>query len=225
LSQRPDIPGLPTVHAAWQAVARAGGEFYLLADGAPVDEAEFRQFELDQKVQIPAPRRALYEIDRLGVEVTDLGIGVGGWPPRMLSEWEMPVDREREPRQLRWIGGDLGENVWAVWLPPVGSSLPSPVIVVRDYNDEDLVVAASGLVEFLRLETAASLLLASPPGAGEALDVLEVPGELRGGGLDMPELLAELTRWADPRLAELGSYTERPGVGLDRIENAVAELS
>jgi hypothetical protein len=197
---------------------------YLIGDAVPVDEAEFQSFERERGLHVPAPLRALWEVDRQGLEVTDLGIAIHGWPPTTLSEGDLPVDPKREPRQLRLVGGDLGDDVWAVWLPPLNSSAPSPVIVVRDYDEDDLVVAASGLAEFLRLETAASLLLNPPPGADAAVDALDVPSDLRDTGLGWEDLMSELMRWADPRLGSLGSYTRREGVDFDRIEGVVAEL-
>lgn len=224
LVPRTDVPGLRAVLAAWKAVADAGVDVYVLGDEGPVEDAEFDRFESDAGLAVPPPLRAMHEMARDGLEVADLGIGIHGWPPATLSELGIPVEAGREPQELRCLGGDLGEDVWATWFRPPGSRLPSPVIVVREHDPDDLVVAASGLLEFLRCETAAGLILESPPGADEALDALGVPGEVRTAASDWQETLNELMSWSDPALEALGPYTERPGVTLDAVSKVIAEL-
>jgi hypothetical protein len=58
----------------------------------------------------------------------------------------------------------------------------------------DVIIAADDAVEFLTLETAAGLLLATP-GAEQALDDLAVPEHLRRRDVPESDLLDDLTRW------------------------------
>lgn len=138
-----------------------------------------------------------------------------------LSEYGLELDPEQEPRQLRVFGGDLGESVWAVWLSPAEApAARAPVIVSIEHNADALVIASSGIAEFLKFETAAGILFEPGESAEEALDALQLPRHLRR----QPTPYDELAEWADPTLGARNHWQDRAQLHLTSITEVVQSL-
>lgn len=177
--------------AAWHALAENDGGLELL--GEPVAQQEFEVFEREHDLQVPAELRSLFTLSGGGLEVRTLSIAFFGFPPPTVEEVGLD-DPFPAIDQFRVVGSNLGNDGWAVWLPRAGAMPSAPLIVIREYNFDDVIIAADDAVEFLTLETAAGLLLATP-GAEQALDALAVPEHLRRRDVPESDRLDDLTRW------------------------------
>jgi hypothetical protein len=188
--------------AAWLAIRDACEDVYFHGD--PVPEEEFDAFESRHGLRVLPDLRSVLRLARGGVELTDQGIALHGWPPQTLEDFfspERPEDPplplpDELPPQLRILGGNLGDDVWAVWLPGRDTRrVSTPVVVIREHDFDDLVVFES-VVPFLTVATATGLL-DSDDHVEEALDALGVPERLRRPETpEQPELLDALVQWA-----------------------------
>ncbi len=192
---------MPDLPAAWLAIRDACEDVYFF--GEPVPEAEFDAFESRHGLRVPPDVRSVFRLAR-GLELTDQGIALYGWPPATLEDFyspERPEDPpfplpEGLPPQLRILGGDLGEERWAVWLPGRDTrATTTPVVVIREEDFDHLVVFDS-VVPFLTVATATGLLDFGDY-VEEALDALGVPEPLRRPETpEQRELLDALVQWA-----------------------------
>jgi hypothetical protein len=148
-----------------------------------------------------------------------LSLAVYQWPSPPVEEIGIG-DPSVASDQLRVVGGNLGSDAWAVWLPRGGRRRhPVPLLVIREYNFDDVVVAADDAVKFLTLETAAGVLL-DPDLADRALDVLGVPDSVRRRGIPEPDLLDGLTRWSSAG-RESRYHARRHGAKLTELTSAL----
>jgi hypothetical protein len=186
--------------AAWLAIRDACEDVYFSGD--PVPEDEFDAFEGRHGLRVLPDLRSVMRLARGGVELTDQGIELYGWPPATLEDHfspERPEDpplppTDELPPQLRILGGNLGDDVWAVWLPGRDTrATTTPVVVIREHDFDDLVVFDS-VVPFLAVETAAGLLF-SDDHVEQAFDALGVPERLRRPGIPDQELSDALAEW------------------------------
>jgi hypothetical protein len=205
------------VLAAWSAIRDARGDVYFLGESVP--DAEFDAFEDRHGLSLPPDLRSVLRLARGGVELTDQGIALNGWPPPTPDDFGLPQLPEHVPPELRIVGSNLGDDAWAVWLPPRETRADAtPVVVIRDYNLDDLVVFDT-VLPFLALATAMGLLESGDPSA-EALDALKVPETLSRSWTPERQLLDELAGWAtdgrEPRHWEV-----KAGTRLEELRQAV----
>jgi hypothetical protein len=211
--------------AAWLAIRDACEDVY--SGGDPVPEDEFDAFESRHGLRVLPDLRSVMRLARGGVELTEQGIELHGWPPLTLQDFfkpERPEDRpltipEDLPPQLRILGDDLGDDVWAVWLPRRDTcAAVTPVVVIREHDFDDLVLFDS-VVPFLTVATATGLLDADGR-VEEALDALGVPERLRRRETPERELLDALAEWGT-KGRERRYWGGKPGVPAARLAEAM----
>jgi hypothetical protein len=179
--------------AAWDAIPDTFDKYFL---GEPVADGEFDAFELEHGLRVPEEARAVLRLAREGIELGEAGVAIHGWPLETLADFGLPELPPNVPSRLRVIGGNLGDDVWAVWLPlPGESDERMSVVVIREHDLYDLV-PFDGLGGFLRFETAFGLLFADHDDLEHALDELGVPPRLRRRGESVGEVVDELSAWA-----------------------------
>jgi hypothetical protein len=187
----------PDVVAAWSVVRQIFDDVYF--DGEPVPARDFDAFEARTGLSLPPDLRGVLGLARGGLELTDVGIALHSWPPLTAADHGLPELPPDMPPELRLIGGDLGDDVWAVWLPRLGRAEdPTPVVVIRDHNIEDLVPFDT-VLPFLAVATVAGLLdplFDEDADTNEALDALGVPDHLRSEEMPERELLDAVAVWA-----------------------------
>lgn len=167
--------------------------------GEPVPVGDFGAFESKTGLSLPRDLRSVIGLARGGLELTDVGLALHSWPPLTVADYGLPELPPDVPPELRVIGGDLGDDVWAVWLPRSGEAeQATPVVVIRDHNIEDLV-RFDTMLPFLAVATANGLLhglVDEDADKSEALDALGVPDRLRREKMPEREGLDALAQWA-----------------------------
>jgi hypothetical protein len=210
---------------AWTAIRDACEDVYFRGD--PVPDDEFDAFEARHGVWVLPDLRSVLRLARGGVELTDQGIALDGWPPKRPRDHfapERPEEKSPElpedlPPQLRVLGGNLGDDVWAVWLPARDTHATStPVVVIREHDFDDLVVFDS-VVPFLAVATATGLLYCDDD-VGDALDALGVPERLRRREIPESELLDALAEWGTEG-RERRYWGGKPGIAAARLAAAL----
>lgn len=192
--------------AAWRALEEAGSSMGMIERGGEASDGG--DHLRTQGLSVPHDLSVLYRHLGGGITVQDAMIELYGWPPRTLGAigvWGM--EGQAEPQQLRWIGGETGEELFGVWLPRLGEeSAWAPAVVARQGTFYDQVVAAGGVVELLVEMTVINLQDDRPAGTAEALEALGVPAELRRGDPDDAAYRDRVAAWADPLLGARGYY-------------------
>lgn len=203
---RAHVDGLGPLLGAWRALQEAGQSVYTLGQGVAV--AELDGYERALEVALPAPLKTIWTFAGEGIEFA--GLGIYGWPPDRFGSETVPIDGDAVPEQLRVVGGDGGDGLYAIWLPRLGDGGPSPAIYALYERFPEMVVAASGIVPLLVQETVIAIQIQEAPSVG-AFAALGLPPELHAGDPDDPGYCASLAAWADPTFPEPGHHTWRKG--------------
>jgi hypothetical protein len=208
------------VFAAWSILVAEDPEEAAL--DAPLPDDRFDQFAAAYGAPVPPELRALYEISSGGIELLDGSIRINPWPPLPATSYGIQETAGPLPAQLQVFGSNGGDDAWAFWLTALPGH-PCPVLVLQDHDAEGIVFASGSIASFLRLETAACLLLDERTDtATRAADALGVPPRLRAGGLGEDALLDDLAKWADPVHGFHGYYGGHeplPPGGLTSLQN------
>lgn len=210
---------------AWHALEVSGAQVEVIGDG--VDLRVQREHLVRHGLGLPVDLSVLYRHAGEVILVRDAGIELYGWPPVTLTEIGVGgMEDCHEPEQLRWIGGDSGEEFFGIWLPRVGEeSAWAPAVVARQGGPYDQVVAASGIVELLTEMTVINLQDERPRGTDDALEALGVPAELRRGDPDAAAYRDEVAAWADPLLGGRGYYVNLDTQDMADIPATIEALS
>lgn len=132
-------------------------------------------------------------------------LAVHSFPPDGVQKYGLEIPEGFEPPEGLAVFGASDEMVWA--------TLPrhdAPVFAIREHDVEDVVLAATNLAAFLRVETANALLLLSGwgPAHDRALDALGTPAAVREQMAD-DYVFERIIAWADPDATDRRIYYDR----------------
>lgn len=192
------LPELDGLIECWRATA----EMHVLSPGA--DDATLEAAEKALGRDLPKAVRALYKFSN-GI---DLFNGQLVFRPLFQEDPEEPsvVTYSAQLKHHGWpIPNDLvvfamngSGDVYGLWLPKGRKARPAVVQVAQLMEPESMVIEATNFEIFLKVQTAFYLIAADEP---TPLLKVGLPRTLRfREGTD--KLMADLRRWADPKLKE-----------------------